>query len=72
MKRFKITLMVPHEMEVVVSDAQAAHNEASRLIAARHNEDPVAFVHSVTEIGDVRTEPRPYDLHLEFGDDIPE
>ena len=57
MKRYKITLMVPHSREIVVADAQAAHNEATRL--ARSGIAPgeaAAIVHSVEYINDVQTE----------------
>jgi len=70
MKRFKITLMVPHSKEIVVTDAQAAHNEATRLAAATVQDGPKALVHSVEELEDVQTEPVGYEL--EFGADIPE
>jgi hypothetical protein len=32
MKKYKITLSVPSEHEVEAIDAQAAHNEATRLV----------------------------------------
>jgi hypothetical protein len=65
MKRFKITLMVPHSTEVVVADAQAAHNSATHLAnQPTHEQDaPATFVHSVEEIEDVITEP------IDFGVD---
>ena len=67
MKRFKITLMVPHSTEIVVADAQAAHNEATRLADADVHEGPKALVHSVEEVGDVQTE------LIDFGEiDIPD
>ena len=67
MKRFKITLMVPHSREIVVADTQTAHNEATRLAAAPQDGEIAAVVHSVEEIGSVITEP------IDFGDlEIPE
>ena len=62
MKRFKITLMVPHSREIVVADAQAAHNEASRLATAPLEGEPSALVHSIEEIEDVITEPLDFEL----------
>lgn len=57
MKRFKITLLVPHSREVVVADAQAAHNEATRLAKANVLPgDHPAIVHSVEFINDIQTE----------------
>ena len=61
MKRFKITLMVPHSTEVVVADMQAAHNEATRLSQPAAS-GLAAIVHSVEELGDVVTE------EIDFGD----
>lgn len=62
MKRFKITLMVPHSREVVVADAQAAHNEATRLATIPVDGSPCAVVHSIEEIEDVITEPIDFDI----------
>ena len=51
MKRFRITLLVAHSTEVDVADAQAAHNEATRLAGANvlPGEKP-AIVHSIEDI----------------------
>jgi len=57
MKRFRITLLVPHSREIVVADTQAAHNEATRL--AKANVAPgeqAAIVNSIEFLGDVMTE----------------
>ena len=63
MKRFKITLLVPHSREIVVVDAQAAHNEATRLATAHTaNNEPKAIVSSIEEIEDVQTEPIEFDI----------
>jgi len=62
MKRFKITLMVPHSKEIVVATMQEAHNEATRLAAGEVAEGPKAMVHSVEEIEGVVTEP------IDFGE----
>jgi len=62
MKRFKITLMVPHSKEIVVANAQEAHNEATRLAAAEVHEGPKALVHSVEELGDIQTDPIDFDI----------
>jgi len=62
MKRFKITLMVPHSKEIVVGSVQEAHNEATRLASAEVHEGPKAMVHSVEEIEDVNTDP------IDFGE----
>lgn len=65
MKRYKITLMIPAEEEVVVSDLQAAHNEATRLAVAMGGKTPAgapkALVQSIEFIGDVATEPLNFD-----------
>ena len=61
MKRFRITLMVPHSTEVVVADAQAAHNEATRLAGKDTDSQPQAIVQSIEFIGDVQTEPLDFD-----------
>lgn len=63
MKRYRITLMVPHIKEVVVADAQGAHNEATRLATPVAGQPP-ALVHSIEEIGDVVTEP------IDFGPEV--
>ena len=34
MKRYAITLLVPSTKEVIVHDAQGAHNEATKLVEA--------------------------------------
>ena len=57
MKRFKITLMVPHSKEIVVATVQEAHNEATRLASAEVHGGPKAIIHSVEELGFVTTEP---------------
>jgi len=56
MKRFKIVLMVPNVTEVVVADAQAAHNEATRMAAITADGLPPARVHMVEFLNDVVTE----------------
>lgn len=53
MKRFKITLLVPQTKEIVVADAQAAHNEASRLA---NGAGAKAIVSSIEFIENVETE----------------
>lgn len=63
MKRFKITLLVPHSREIVVADTQAAHNEATRLASANVVPgEPKAIVSSIEEIEDVQTEPIDFDI----------
>ena len=57
MKRYNITLLVPHSTEVIVADAQAAHNEATRLAGPDGNGSPQAIVQSIEFLGDVETEP---------------
>ena len=57
MKRYKITMMVPETFEVVVIDAQAAHNEATRLAGKDDEGRPAAIVQSIEFLGDVQTEP---------------
>jgi hypothetical protein len=67
MKRFKITLLVPHSTEIVVASVQEAHNEATRLVEADVQSGPAAVVHSIEEIGDIQTDPIPFgDLEIEF------
>lgn len=56
MKQYRITLLVPHVKEVIVKDAQAAHNEATKLAAAYILGDLKPVVHSVDHIGDIQTE----------------
>jgi len=56
MKRFKIMLMTPHAQEVVVADAQEAHNEATRLADAAVQDGMKAIVLSVQEIEDVQVD----------------
>jgi hypothetical protein len=34
MKKYRIVLLVPHSTEVVVTDVQGAHNEATKLAYA--------------------------------------
>jgi len=57
MKRFRITMLVPSVSEVVVADAQAAHNEATRLAGKDEDGRPAAVVKSIEFVGDVQTEP---------------
>jgi hypothetical protein len=54
MKLFRITLLVPHVSEVLVMDAQAAHNEATRLAKANALDMPhgKAIVQSVEFVQD--------------------
>jgi hypothetical protein len=66
MKRFKITILVPHSREILATDLQEAHKEAVRLV---HDDDthpgtPKAVLHSVKFIQD---EPEPIDFG--FGDE---
>lgn len=56
MNRYKIVLMVPTVTEVIVSDPQAAHNEATRLAAAQAEGLPQTSVHSIECLGKVETE----------------
>lgn len=52
--------MVPQTAEVVVTDAQAAHNEATRL-ASSNGDQPNSIIESIEFIGDVQTEPLPFE-----------
>ena len=61
MKRYRITLLVPQTKEIVVKDAQAAHNEASRLAAAHALGSLKPVVHSVEYLEEVVTEEINYD-----------
>jgi hypothetical protein len=56
MKSYRITLLVPHVKEVIVKDAQAAHNEATKLAAAYTLGELKPVVHSIEHTGDVQTE----------------
>jgi len=56
MKRFKITLLVPHSTEVVVADIQAAHNEATRLANQPTDSGAAAIVQAIEDLGPVATE----------------
>ena len=56
MKRYKITMMVPSEHEVVVVDKQEAHAEAMRLSRKDNNGTPIAILKSIGFLGDVQTE----------------
>jgi len=49
MKRYKVTLLVPHSTEIMAGDQQAAHAEAARLAHVGKTQDnqPDAIVHSV-------------------------
>lgn len=64
MKRFRIVVMVPHVKEVVVTDAQAAHNEASVLVAAQALGELKAQLNSIEFIEDIETEP------MDFGGEV--
>jgi hypothetical protein len=57
MKRFRITMLVPHSTIVVVPDAQAAHNEATRLAEPPTDGSGRAIVQSIEEIDEIQTEP---------------
>lgn len=56
MKRFRIVLMVPQAQEVVVADAQEAHNEATKFATAYTDGDIKAIVQSIQFIEDIQTE----------------
>jgi len=58
MKLFRITLLTPFIKEVLVVDAQAAHNEATRFAKAHAIDQPhgKAIVQSVEFIQDVEGE----------------
>ena len=56
MKQYRITLLVPIVKEVVVRDAQQAHNEATKLAKAHILGDTKPVVHSVEHLGDLETE----------------
>lgn len=51
MKRYKITLLVPHERYVQAEDMKAAHKEANRLAHINNTDEraPRAILHSVIE-----------------------
>lgn len=61
MKKYRIVLLVPHVTEVFVRDAQAAHNEATKLAAAHILGGLKPVVHSVEDLGDIVTEEIDYD-----------
>ena len=61
MKRYKITLLVPHSKEILAANEQEAHKEATRLTQVDNTRDevPKAILHSVEYI---RNEPEPIDF----------
>jgi hypothetical protein len=54
MKRYKVTLLVPHEKTIEAVDIQAAGREANRLTQFNNTAEgaPKALLHSVIEIKD--------------------
>lgn len=62
MKRFRITLMVPHSTEIIAGTMQEAHNEATRLVSAGvYDNGPRALVHSVEALEDLIVEEIDFD-----------
>ena len=57
MKRYRITLLIPQVTEVTVYNAQAAHNEATKLAKANMLGGLKPIVHSVEHIDDIEGEP---------------
>lgn len=55
MKRYKVTLLVPHERIIEAVDIDAASKEAHRLTHINNTNDdaPKACLHSVVEQGEV-------------------
>lgn len=61
MQRYRIILLVPTAREIVAVDAQAAHNEATKLAQAETWEQMKPIIHSVEYLGDVKTEEITYE-----------
>jgi len=55
MKRYKITLLIPHETTIEAPDMKFAHEEGKRLAHVGETADGVtkAILHSVVELGEV-------------------
>ena len=68
MKRYKITLMIPHTQETLAVDEREAAREAERLakINSTHHKAGKAFIHSVEFMQD---EPEPIDFNFNDGDE---
>ena len=56
MKRYKITVMLPHTQEVVVADLQEAHSEATKLVPKDDTGALMGTVTSIEFVGDVQTD----------------
>lgn len=56
MRKFKVTLLVPHERIIEAADLGAAHREANRLsqINNTHDDAVKAILHSVVEETDAQ------------------
>ena len=52
MKKFKVTMLVPHERTIEAVDIQAAHNQMTKLIRNAQIEVniPRPIMHSIVEI----------------------
>ena len=58
MKRYKITLMVPHSTIIEAPDIQEAHNEATRMLHnARNGQDDVRpKLHMIEEFEEIQVD----------------
>lgn len=52
MKRYKVTILMPHEREFEATDAQDAHNKVTKMMAAsaEPGKNPAPKVHSIVEV----------------------
>jgi len=61
MKRYRVTLLVPHSKDILAVDEKEAYKEATRMTQADDTKDkaPKAVLHSIKYI---RDEPEPIDF----------
>lgn len=54
MKRYKVTILMPHEREFHANDAQDAHNKVTKMMknSVEPGQEPQAKVHSIVELPD--------------------
>jgi len=61
MKIYEIVMMTPAKREVIVADTQAAHNEATKMVAAAEQAGTRIIIQSIEYKGEVQTDPLPFD-----------
>lgn len=54
MKRYRVTILMPHEREFDALNAQDAHNKVTKMMknSVEPGEEPQARVHSIIELPD--------------------